>query len=120
MVTVNPYCPLPIYTNDYVRMYKGQNREDTRPHIFAMADQAFRNLVEEGENQTEVEAPDPATGIVGPKAIVDQEGILIYAIYVLIYLKMRMFFVKRPERRLKRPFSLIFARIRNLTNLLVN
>jgi myosin protein heavy chain len=52
LVTVNPYCPLPIYTNEYVRMYKGQNREDTRPHIFAMADQAFRNLVEEGENQS--------------------------------------------------------------------
>ncbi|KAH8701845.1 P-loop containing nucleoside triphosphate hydrolase protein [Talaromyces proteolyticus] len=52
LVTVNPYCPLPIYTNEYVRMYKGQNREDTRPHIFAMADQAFRNLVEEGEHQS--------------------------------------------------------------------
>jgi myosin heavy chain 9/10/11/14 len=33
-------------------MYKGQSREDTRPHIFAMADEAFRNLVEEGENQS--------------------------------------------------------------------
>ncbi|EED17636.1 myosin type II heavy chain, putative [Talaromyces stipitatus ATCC 10500] len=52
LVTVNPYCPLPIYTNEYVRMYKGQSREDTRPHIFAMADLAFRNLVEEGENQS--------------------------------------------------------------------
>ncbi|KAL9620066.1 MAG: hypothetical protein Q9160_005356 [Pyrenula sp. 1 TL-2023] len=52
LVTVNPYCPLPIYTNEYIKMYKGQLREDTRPHIFAMADQAFRNLVEEGENQS--------------------------------------------------------------------
>ncbi|KAJ9310148.1 hypothetical protein DTO217A2_434 [Paecilomyces variotii] len=52
LVTVNPYCPLPIYTNEYVKMYKGQSREDTRPHVFAMADQAFRNLVEEGENQS--------------------------------------------------------------------
>lgn len=33
-------------------MYKGQSREDTKPHIFAMADQAFRSLVEEGENQS--------------------------------------------------------------------
>ena len=52
LVTVNPYCPLPIYSNEYVRMYKGQSREETRPHVFAMADVAFRNLVEEGENQS--------------------------------------------------------------------
>jgi myosin heavy chain 9/10/11/14 len=52
LVTINPYCPLPIYGNDYVRMYKGQTREDTRPHIFAVSDQAFRKLVEEGENQS--------------------------------------------------------------------
>ena len=52
LVTINPYCPLPIYSNDYVRMYKGRGREDTKPHIFAMADLSFRNLVEEGENQS--------------------------------------------------------------------
>jgi myosin heavy chain 9/10/11/14 len=52
LVTINPYCPLPIYGNDYVRMYKGQAREDTRPHIFAVSDAAFRRLVEEGENQS--------------------------------------------------------------------
>jgi myosin heavy chain 9/10/11/14 len=33
-------------------MYRGRNREDTKPHIFAMADEAFRNLVEEGQNQS--------------------------------------------------------------------
>ncbi|KAI0910144.1 myosin-11 [Ustulina deusta] len=52
LVTVNPYCPIPIYTNEYVNMYKGRSREDTKPHIFAMADEAFRNLVNEGENQS--------------------------------------------------------------------
>ncbi|WEW55954.1 class II myosin [Emydomyces testavorans] len=52
LVTVNPYCQLPIYSNEYIKLYKGQSREDTKPHIFAMADQAFRNLVEEGENQS--------------------------------------------------------------------
>ena len=52
LVTINPYCSLPIYGNDYVRMYKGQSREDTRPHIFAVSDQAFRKLVDEGENQS--------------------------------------------------------------------
>ncbi|KAJ6443843.1 myosin type II heavy chain [Purpureocillium lavendulum] len=52
LVTVNPYCPLPIYTNEYINMYRGRSREDTKPHIFAMADEAFRNLVEEGRNQS--------------------------------------------------------------------
>ncbi|KAF2758920.1 hypothetical protein EJ05DRAFT_326425 [Pseudovirgaria hyperparasitica] len=52
LVTVNPYCPLPIYSRDYINMYKGRGREDTKPHIFAMADEAFRNLVDEGANQS--------------------------------------------------------------------
>lgn len=52
LVTVNPYTPLPIYSRDYVNMYKGRSREDGKPHIFAMADEAFRNLVDEGANQS--------------------------------------------------------------------
>ena len=35
-----------------MKMYRGRSREDTKPHIFAMADGAFRNLVDEGENQS--------------------------------------------------------------------
>src|SRR4051794_3185316 len=52
LVAVNPYCPLPIYSNEYINMYKGRSREDTKPHIFAVADEAFRNLVDENENQS--------------------------------------------------------------------
>lgn len=52
LVTVNPYCPLPIYGRDYVNMYKGRSRDETKPHIFAVADEAFRNLVDEGTNQS--------------------------------------------------------------------
>lgn len=33
-------------------MYRGRSREDTKPHIYAMADGAFRNLVDEGEHQS--------------------------------------------------------------------
>jgi myosin heavy chain 9/10/11/14 len=33
-------------------MYRGRSREDTKPHIFAIADEAFRNLVDEGQNQS--------------------------------------------------------------------
>ncbi|GAM85619.1 hypothetical protein ANO11243_036260 [Dothideomycetidae sp. 11243] len=52
LVTVNPYTPLPIYGRDFIKMYKGRSREESKPHIFAVADEAFRNLVEEGTNQS--------------------------------------------------------------------
>lgn len=52
LVTVNPYCPLPIYGQDQVNLYKGRARDETKPHVFAMADEAFRNLVDEGANQS--------------------------------------------------------------------
>lgn len=35
-----------------MKLYKGRNREESKPHIYAMADGAFRNLVEEGKNQS--------------------------------------------------------------------
>src|SRR6201994_2618430 len=52
LVAINPYTPIPIYTREYVNIYRGRSREDTKPHIFAIADEAFRNLVEEGQNQS--------------------------------------------------------------------
>ncbi|KAK6360451.1 hypothetical protein TWF730_006593 [Orbilia blumenaviensis] len=52
LVTVNPYCPLPIYTNEYIEMYKDRSRDETQPHIFAISDAAFRNLLDERENQS--------------------------------------------------------------------
>ncbi|KAL9089018.1 MAG: hypothetical protein Q9159_002736 [Coniocarpon cinnabarinum] len=52
LVTVNPYCPLPIYTRDHINMYRGRSREDTKPHIFAVADEAFNKLKIGGENQS--------------------------------------------------------------------
>src|SRR6201992_2745650 len=52
LVTINPYCSLPIYTNEYINMYKGQGRGGQKPHIYAMADEAFQNLQDQGENQS--------------------------------------------------------------------
>ncbi|KAF3161296.1 hypothetical protein TWF225_009530 [Orbilia oligospora] len=52
LVTVNPYCPLPIYTNEYIEMYRDRSRDETQPHIFAISDAAFRNLLDERENQS--------------------------------------------------------------------
>ncbi|KAI5791882.1 myosin heavy chain [Geopyxis carbonaria] len=52
LVTINPYRSLPIYNNEYIAMYKNKSREDTKPHIFAVTDLAFRHMLNEKENQS--------------------------------------------------------------------
>ncbi|KAF2857236.1 hypothetical protein K470DRAFT_301469 [Piedraia hortae CBS 480.64] len=52
LVAVNPYMQIPIYGRDYINMYIGRGLEETKPHIFAMADKAFTSLTTEGGNQS--------------------------------------------------------------------
>lgn len=44
VVSVNPYRPLNIYDKQYVQDYKGREMYEREPHIFALADAAYRNL----------------------------------------------------------------------------
>ncbi|KAK9235482.1 P-loop containing nucleoside triphosphate hydrolase protein [Lipomyces kononenkoae] len=52
LVAVNPYCSLPIYNREYISMYKNKSRDVASPHIYAITDQAFRNMLEMHENQS--------------------------------------------------------------------
>lgn len=52
MVAVNPYHQLPIYTDSVVAAYKGRRREENAPHVFAVADEAMRNMLDNRENQS--------------------------------------------------------------------
>ncbi|CAF94090.1 unnamed protein product, partial [Tetraodon nigroviridis] len=51
-VTVNPYKWLPVYSTDVVSAYKGRRRVDTPPHIYAIADSAYTDLLQNRENQS--------------------------------------------------------------------
>jgi myosin heavy subunit len=51
-VAINPYRRLPLYTDAIVEMYKGKRRRDNPPHIFAVADQAYHDMLQERENQS--------------------------------------------------------------------
>jgi len=51
VVVVNPFRRLPIYGDAVLSSYKGQRRDDRPPHIFAVADQAYRDMLQESEDQ---------------------------------------------------------------------
>eukprot|EP00061_Rhincodon_typus_P015405 g43057.t1 len=44
LVAVNPYEQLPLYGDDVIYAYSGQNVGDMDPHIFAVAEEAYKQL----------------------------------------------------------------------------
>ncbi|XP_028439723.1 myosin-7B [Perca flavescens] len=51
-VTINPYKWLPVYSAAVVAAYKGRRRVETPPHIYAVADNAYNDLLQNRENQS--------------------------------------------------------------------
>lgn len=45
-VVVNPYKQLPIYSEKIIDMYKGKKRHEMPPHIYAIADTAYRSMMQ--------------------------------------------------------------------------
>uniref|UniRef100_A0A452I326 Uncharacterized protein n=1 Tax=Gopherus agassizii TaxID=38772 RepID=A0A452I326_9SAUR len=51
-VVVNPYKYLPIYSDKIIDMYKGKKRHEMPPHIYAIADTAYRSMLQDREDQS--------------------------------------------------------------------
>uniref|UniRef100_A0AAF5I0Q2 Myosin motor domain-containing protein n=1 Tax=Strongyloides stercoralis TaxID=6248 RepID=A0AAF5I0Q2_STRER len=51
-VVINPYKRLPIYSESVCKMYMGKRRNEMPPHLFAVSDEAYRNMVSDHENQS--------------------------------------------------------------------
>lgn len=52
MVAINPYHPLPIYTPQVIAQYKNKRREENPPHVYAVAERSWQNMLGERENQS--------------------------------------------------------------------
>lgn len=44
LVAINPYEQLHIYGEEVIRAYSGQNMGDMDPHIFAVAEEAYKQM----------------------------------------------------------------------------
>jgi len=44
-VVINPYKRLPIYTMKVVLMYRGKKRTEVAPHLYAISDNAYSNML---------------------------------------------------------------------------
>ncbi|XP_055328094.1 unconventional myosin IC-like [Paramacrobiotus metropolitanus] len=51
LVSINPYKELPIYDAKHMERYRGQNFYELPPHIFAVADTAYRAVVHEYKDE---------------------------------------------------------------------
>uniref|UniRef100_A0A8C6PHM9 Myosin XVIIIA n=1 Tax=Nothobranchius furzeri TaxID=105023 RepID=A0A8C6PHM9_NOTFU len=52
MVVINPLSTPSMYSEKVMHMFKGCRREDTAPHIYAVAQSAYRNLLTTRQNQS--------------------------------------------------------------------
>merc|ERR1719410_2318508 len=51
-VVVNPYKRYPIYTGTVVKMYLGKRRNEVPPHLWAITETAYRNMLTNSKDQS--------------------------------------------------------------------
>ncbi|XP_057329275.1 myosin heavy chain, muscle isoform X21 [Microplitis mediator] len=51
-VAINPYKRYPVYTGRCAKLYRGKRRSEVPPHIFAISDGAYVNMLTNSENQS--------------------------------------------------------------------
>ncbi|XP_060770466.1 unconventional myosin-Va [Neoarius graeffei] len=62
LVAINPYETLPIYGTDIIHAYSGQNMGDMDPHIFAVAEEAYRKMARDERNQSIIVSGESGAG----------------------------------------------------------
>ncbi|KAI3405500.2 MYO1 [Candida oxycetoniae] len=62
LISVNPFRDLGIYTQENLNKYKGRNRLEVPPHVFAIAESMYYHLKSYGENQCVIISGESGAG----------------------------------------------------------
>ncbi|XP_055030189.2 unconventional myosin-Va isoform X4 [Misgurnus anguillicaudatus] len=62
LVAINPYETLPIYGADIINAYSGQNMGDMDPHIFAVAEESYKQMARDERNQSIIVSGESGAG----------------------------------------------------------
>nr|XP_046198999.1 unconventional myosin-Vc-like isoform X2 [Oncorhynchus gorbuscha] len=62
LVAVNPYKQLHIYGDAVINAYSGQNMGDMDPHIFAVAEEAYKQMARNNKNQSIIVSGESGAG----------------------------------------------------------
>ena len=62
LIAVNPYQRLPLYSEETVRNYRGKAIGILPPHIYSLADRAFRLMKAEGRSQSIIVSGESGAG----------------------------------------------------------
>ncbi|XP_051979039.1 unconventional myosin-Va isoform X1 [Xyrauchen texanus] len=62
LVAINPYESLQIYGADIINAYSGQNMGDMDPHIFAVGEEAYKQMARDEKNQSIIVSGESGAG----------------------------------------------------------